>query len=78
MLLIADDTIVISCTKSAITLHVILFIKKLTALHYLILQAKNQNTDKTGQWVYGCIVECQYVLQCFDAVGWVAGRASGL
>ena len=25
--------------------------------------------------MYHCVVEC---LQCFDAVGWAAGRASGL
>ena len=32
-----------------------------------------------------CLILCQYIslslyqcLQCFDAVGWVAGRASGL
>jgi len=27
-------------------------------------------------WCYGCAFSA--VLQCFDAVGWAAGRASGL
>jgi len=26
---------------------------------------------------YYCILLCHFCLQCFDAVGWVAGRASG-
>jgi len=41
--------------------------------------AKEQNFRKSLQLVYRVFC-CHYVLclQCFDAVGWVAGRASGL
>ena len=28
--------------------------------------------------VYRVVMEMQYCLQCFDTVGWAAGRASGL
>ena len=30
-------------------------------------------------WIIGvCVCVCVCCLQCFDAVGWAAGRASGL
>jgi len=30
------------------------------------------------KWVCVCVLCLESCLQCFDAVGWVAGRASGL
>ena len=47
-----------------------------TATHYLLLQ---RNPD----WFYLSMVLpflsfSAFILQCFDAVGWAAGRASGL
>jgi len=55
-------------------------------LHILLLGQKHteytdENEDSISlEWVaiFTIITICLRCLQCFDAVGWVAGRASGL
>ena len=45
-----------------------------TAVCFLRLSLKNRN----DQFFDYLILRCFRYLQCFDAVGWAAGRASGL
>jgi len=39
---------------------------------------RNDTGREIGQLLYKFYSQCWFCLQCFDAVGWAAGRASGL
>jgi len=44
----------------------------------LITDIVNGNNQPTTNHRFTAIIQINLTLQCFDAVGWAAGRASGL
>ena len=59
------------------TAHVLVVGRKILSLaHFISMHACNLNYYRHLLIIYALLL--QQGLQCFDAVGWAAGRASGL
>jgi len=61
--------------RCIIIIIIIIIIETWTGLPMEESVRMTEDRDKWRKYVHGV---CNYFLQCFDAVGWAAGRASGL